>query len=85
MAVGLGDLSTMLEMHRLTPAISLADAVARARSLALAPEQSLLRMIDQRRASRRVVEGAIASYREAADLLEAALPPAAPKEESRDE
>ena len=53
--------------------MTLAESVAEARRLALAPEQSLLRMISQRRASRRALADAVASYRAAADVLDTAL------------
>lgn len=54
-------------------AVSLADKIETARQLALDPEQPLLRMLAQRKASRRVLEAAARSYRRAADLMEEAL------------
>lgn len=53
--------------------MSIGDDIEAARRAALAPEQALLRMLAQRKASRRVVEKAAKAYRSAADLMEAVL------------
>lgn len=46
----------------------LGQVVDEARKLALAPEQSLQRMVHQRKASRRVLEAAATNYARAAEL-----------------
>lgn len=52
---------------------TLPDLIQQARRRALAPEQSLLRMLDDRKATRSVVAAALEDYREAARQMEAAL------------